>query len=181
MGNLDGVQAVYAAQNPLLKVSPGVMIWTLVIFGITLLILKKYVFGPVSEAIERRRTQIAQSIEEAEQSRDEAQRLLADYKVQLADARKEADALRERGRKDGERQREEIVTAAESERSRIVADTQDQVNAQTRQAMSGIRDDVAGLAVAAAEKVTRKSLSDDDHRRLIEEALREIELEGATA
>lgn len=177
---LDQVH-VLRGSSPLLEISPGVMIWTLVIFGLTLLVLKKWVFGPVSEAIEKRRDQIAKSIEEAENGREEAQKLLAEYKVQLADARKEADQLRERGRKDGERQRGEIVGAAEAERSRIVADSQDQVTAQARQAMSGIRDDVVALATAAAEKVTRKTLTGDEHRRLIEEALNEIDLKGARA
>jgi F-type H+-transporting ATPase subunit b len=178
---LELAHATTAATSPLIQISPGVMIWTLVIFGLTLFILKKYVFGPVSEAIEKRRTQIAASIDEAERGRDEAQQLLAEYKVQLADARKEADELRERGRKDGERQRGEIVSAADAERARIVSDTQDQVSAQARQAMSGMRDDVVNLALTAAEKVTRKSLTGDDHRRLIEEALKDIDLEGARA
>lgn len=157
------------------------MVWTVVIFLITLFIMKAKVFGPVGEAIEKRRIQVAESIENAERSRDEAQALLATYKTQLDEARKEADELRERGRREGERQRGEIVSAAEGERARIVSDTQDQIAAQTRNAMSGIRNDVVGIAMAAAEKVTRKSLTDDDHRRLIEEALGEIDLEGASA
>ena len=78
--------------NPLLEASPGLMIWTLVIFGITLFILKRYVFGPVGQAIEKRRTDIARSIEEAERSRDEATALLEDYRTRLAEARREADA-----------------------------------------------------------------------------------------
>ena len=80
------------------------MIWTLVIFGITLFILKRYVFGPVGAAIEKRRADISASIEEAERARDEATALLEDYRVRLAEARKEADLLREQGRKDGEQQ-----------------------------------------------------------------------------
>ena len=87
--------------NPLPEASPGLMIWTLVIFGITLFILKRYVFGPVGQAIEKRRADIAQSIEEAERSRDEATALLEDYKTRLAEARREADALREQARKYG--------------------------------------------------------------------------------
>jgi F-type H+-transporting ATPase subunit b len=84
-----------SGDNPLLKASPGLMIWTLVIFGITLFIMKRYVFGPVGAAIEKRRAVIAQSIEEAESSREEATALLEDYKVRIAEARKEADRLRE--------------------------------------------------------------------------------------
>lgn len=181
MGDLVSTLPVVAAENPLLAPSPGLMIWTIVMFFLTLFILKRYVFGPVGASIEKRRAQIQQSIDEAESSRDEAVRLLDDYKTQLADARKEADELRDRGRRDGERERATIVTAAEGQRERILTDTQQQVEAQSRQAMASVRDDVASIALAAAEKVTKKSLNDADHRRLVEDALRELDLAGGTA
>lgn len=154
------------------------MIWTIVVFLLTLLILKKFVFGPVGEAIEKRRASITASIEEAESSRDEAVKLLDEYKVQLAEARREADELREAGRREGERQKTEIVGQAQEQRERIVSDTQTQIDAQAQAAVAGIRDDVVVLALSAAEKVTRKSLSDDDHRKLVEEALADADLSG---
>jgi F-type H+-transporting ATPase subunit b len=162
--------------NPLLEASPGLMIWTLVIFGITLFILKRYVFGPVGQAIEKRRAEIAQSIEEAERSRDEATALLEDYRTRLAEARREADSLREQGRKEGERQGQEVLTQAHAQRERMLSDAETQISAEARSAASGLRDQVATLALLAAEKVSRRSLSDDDHRRLIEEAIEEADL-----
>ncbi len=176
MGPLAHVQPVGA--NPLLEVSPGLMIWTVVVFLLTLLVLKRYVFTPVGAMIEKRRASIATSIEEAESSRDEAVRLLEEYKVKLAEARREADELREGGRREGERQKQEIVTQAQEQRERIVVDTQTQIDAQAQAAVAGIRDDVVVLALSAAEKVTRKSLSGDDHRRLVEEALADADLSG---
>ena len=164
--------------NPLLEVSPGLMIWTVVVFLLTLLILKKFVFGPVGEAIEKRRSSISASIEEAESSRDEAVRLLDEYKAKLAEARREADELREASRREGERQKTDIVGQAQEQRERIVSDTQTQIDAQAQAAVAGIRDDVVVLALTAAEKVTRKSLSDDDHRALVEEALADADLSG---
>ncbi len=154
------------------------MIWTVVVFLLTLLILKKFVFGPVGEAIEKRRSSISASIEEAESSRDEAVRLLDEYKAKLAEARREADELREAGRREGERQKTEIVGQAQEQRERIVSDTQTQIDAQAQAAVAGLRDDVVVLALTAAEKVTRKSLSDDDHRALVEEALADADLSG---
>jgi len=176
MGPLSGVDPVGA--NPLLQVSPGLMIWTIVVFLLTLLIMKKFVFGPVGQAIEKRRASIAASIEEAESSRDEAVRLLDEYKAKLAEARREADELRESGRREGERQKTEIVGQAQEQRERIVSDTQTQIDAQAQAAVAGIRDDVVVLALTAAEKVTKKSLSDDDHRKLVEEALADADLSG---
>ncbi len=173
---LQAAAADDSGDNPLLKASPGLMIWTLVIFGITLFILKRYVFGPVGAAIEKRRSDIAASIEEAEKSREEATQLLEDYKVRLAEARKEADRLRDQGRKEGERLQAEIVSDAQGQRERVLSDAELQIQAQARAAASGIRDDVVQLALLAAEKVSRRSLSDDEHRKLIEQAIDEADL-----
>jgi F-type H+-transporting ATPase subunit b len=167
--------------NPLLEASPGLMIWTLVIFGITLFVLKRYVFGPVGDAIEKRRADIAESIEEAERSRDEATALLEEYKTRLSEARREADALRQQGRVDGERQAQEILSQAHTQRERILTDAETQMAAEARAAASGLRDDVATLALLAAEKVSRRSLTDADHRRLIEEAIAEADLSTISA
>ncbi len=162
--------------NPLLEASPGLMIWTLVIFGITLFILRRYVFGPVGAAIEKRRADISTSIEEAERARDEAAALLEDYRARLAEARKEADLLREQARKEAEKQGQELVAQAQAQRDRVLSDAETQIEAQARAAASGLRDDVVTLALMAAEKVSRRSLSDDDHRRLIQEAIDEADL-----
>ena len=164
------------SDNPLLAISPGLMIWTLVMFGITLFILKRYVFGPLGEAIEKRRTHISQSLEEAERSRDEATSMLEDYKARLMDARKEADSLREQGRKEGERQRAELLADGQSQRERVIADAEVQIQAEVRQAAGGLRDEVVTLALAAAEKVSRSALTEADHRKLIEDAITEADL-----
>ena len=186
MGNLLAiVHPLQAAAeddgNPLLEASPGLMIWTLVIFGITLWVLKRYVFGPVGQAVEKRRTEIAQSIEEAERSRDEATQLLEEYKARLAEARKEADRLREQGRKEGERQAHELVSQAQAQRERVLSDAEAQLDAEARAAAAGLRDQVAMLALLAAEKVSRRTLSEEDHRRLIEEAIEEADLSAVAS
>jgi F-type H+-transporting ATPase subunit b len=174
--HLTDVSAIKAASSPLLEASPGLMIWTLVMFGITLFIMKRYVFGPVGAAIEKRRADISASIEEAERSRDEATALLEDYKVRLGEARKEAEALREQGRKEGERQGTELIHQAHSQRDRILTDAELQIEAETRAAASALRDEVVSLALLAAEKVSRRTLNEGEHRKLIEEAIEEADL-----
>lgn len=186
MGNLTAylpllqAEAEDSGSNPLLEASPGLMIWTLVMFLITLWIMKKWVLGPVSQMVEKRRNHIAESIDEAERSRDEANALLEDYKVRLAEARREADNIREQGRSEGERQKADIIAQAQAQRDRVLADAQNQIDAQARSAAGQIRNDVVTLALLAAEKVCRRTLSDEDHRRLIEEAIREADLSGVT-
>jgi len=170
------IQPVVAESNPLLSPQPGLMIWTLVMFLITLFILKRYVFGPLGEFLEARRTKIADDIDSAESNRHESERLVGEYNSKLEEARRESDELRERGRKDGERQGSEIVLAAQEQRDRVMSDADERIAAQTRAAASGIKGDVVELAMMAAEKVTRKTMTDDEHRRLIEEALAEADL-----
>lgn len=170
-----------SGNNPLLEAQPGLMIWTLVIFGITLFILKKKVFGPVGQIITKRRDSIAESIDEAERSRDEATALLEDYKARLTEAQREAEQLREQGRKEGERQKAEIITQAQAQRERTVADAEAQIEAQARAAAGGVRDDVVTLALLAAEKVSRKSLNEADHRKLIEEAIAAADLSAISS
>jgi F-type H+-transporting ATPase subunit b len=178
---LDHIEVIRAADNPLLKASPGLMIWTFVLFFITLYILKRYVFGPVSAMIERRRADIQASLEEAERSRADAERLLEDYRRRLDEARREADELRERGRRDGDRERASIVEAAHGQRERILTETERDVQLAQDRALTAVRSEVGELALAAAEKVTRRSLSDAEHRRLIEEAIQEIDLDAVAA
>lgn len=183
MGNLTAYLPILATEgddggNPLLEPSPGLMIWTLVMFLITLWILKRYVFGPVGQVVEKRRAHISESIDEAERSRDEATALLEDYKARLTEARREADGLRDQGRKEGELQKADIITQAQAQRDRVVADAEEQIGAQARAAAGELRDDVINLALLAAEKVSRRTLNEADHRRLIEEAIREADVSG---
>lgn len=165
-----------SSDNPLLSPQPGLMVWTLVMFLVTLFVLKRYVFGPVGEFLDARRQRIADDLDEAENNRVESERLVSEYNSRLEEARRESDELRERGRKDGERQGSEILTAAQEQRERVLADADERITAQTREASSQIRDEVVELAMLAAEKVTRRTLSDDEHRRLIEEALAEADM-----
>ena len=109
-------------------------------------------------------------------SRDEATTMLEDYKARLVDARKEADSLREQGRKEGDRQRAELLADGQIQRERVISDTEVQIQAEVRQAAGGLRDEVVTLALAAAEKVSRSTLTEAEHRRLIEEAISEADL-----
>ncbi len=162
--------------NPLISISPGLMIWTLIAFFTTLAIMKWKVFGPVSGVIIARREKIASDLDSAEQDREAAEQLASDTRRHLEDARKEADSLRERGRKDGERQGQEVMAAAQEQKERVISDAQTQISASARRAQETVKADAVELAMLAAEKVTRQSLNGDGHRRLIEEAIAEADL-----
>ena len=158
-------------------VSPelGLMIWTLLLFGATLLILNKLVFPRISEALDKRSKAIAESIEHAERTRHEADEILAEYRERLKEAREQAEDIVARARKAADRIEDESKADAKRTRDEMMADTRREIEFETRRAVDEIRREVADLTVLATEKVTRKTLDGDDHKRLIEEALGEFD------
>jgi len=158
-------------------VSPkiGLMIWTLLAFGATLYILNKVAFPRIAEALDKRRKAIEDSIEHAEQAKREADELLEEYRARLREAREQADDIVVRARKAADSLADESKAQAVQQREELLAATRRDIDAETRRALEEIRKEVANLTVIATEKVTRKSLTPDDHRRLIEEALGEVD------
>jgi F-type H+-transporting ATPase subunit b len=163
------------ASNALIKVTPGLMIWTIVSFLITLFVLKRYAFAPVQKMIDDRRERIRTAIDEADSARDEARKLLEEHRELMAQARSEAEEILGEARRIGEAQRERVREEADADRQRRLDETQRQIEQATHQAIGQIRDEVGRLSALAAEKIVRKSLDDDDQQRLIDEALAEID------
>ena len=163
------------AANPLIEVVPGLMIWTLICFGITFFVLRKWIFGPVQKAIDNRRERIRQAIEEADNARAEARKLLEEHRAMLQSARGDAEQILAEARRVAESQRERMKEELEVERQRRIEDTTKQIEAETRRALEQIRAEVADLTLIATSKVTGKVLTDDDHRRLIDDAISELD------
>lgn len=158
------------------EISPGLFIWSVITFLILVGLLYKFAFNPLMRLQKARQDGIHQAINEAEQLRDEAQDLLANYKQQLAEAREEAAAIVDRARKAGESTKAEVLEEARVQAEATLAKARQQIERDTNQALQQIREEVADLTVAATEKVARTSLSGADQLRLIQEAINEIDL-----
>jgi F-type H+-transporting ATPase subunit b len=158
-------------------VSPnvGLMIWTLLVFGISMWLLSKLAFPRIAEALDKRQRAIEDSIDAAERTRREADQLLAEYRERLSEARSQADEIVTRARRTGEATEAEIVSEARGKREEMMEQTRREIEAETRRAIQQIRSEVADLTIAATEKVTRKTLDKDDQKRLVEEALSELD------
>jgi F-type H+-transporting ATPase subunit b len=181
MGAVDNIGAVVTASgggNFLVQPGIGVMIWTLIAFGITLAILRRLAFPRIAEALDKRRKAIAESIDAAERTRTEADQLLQEYRERLREAREQADDIVARARKASDKVADEAKSDANKKREELMEQTRRDIEQETRRAIDQIRREVADLTVLATEKVTRKSLDDDDHRRLIDEALSEFDFEA---
>jgi F-type H+-transporting ATPase subunit b len=169
------------AANPLIDVTVGLMIWTLVCFGITFFVLRKFAFGPIQKVIDERRNRIRESLAEADRAREESRRLLEEHRALMSEARGQAEEILSESRRVAESQRDRLREELEAERQRRLEDTRKQVEAETRRALEQLRAEVAELTVIATSRVTGKVLDEADHRRLIDEAIGDLDfsvLEG---
>ncbi len=167
--------SIVAASNPLIKVIPGLMIWTLISFAITFFVLKRYAFGPIQKLIDDRRERIRESVEEADRARDEARSLLEEHKALLGQARSDAEGILTEARRLAEAQQARMREETEEDRKRRLEETERQIQQATVQALGEIRLEVANQALLAAEKITRGALTSKDQKKLIDEALAEID------
>ena len=170
------------ASNALIKVTPGLMIWTIISFLITLFVLKRYAFGPIQRMIDQRRERIEQAIAEADNAREEARRLLEEHRKLIGQAKSDSEEILAEARRVADAQRERVRRESDEDRARRLDATRRQIEQATVQALGEIRDEVGRLSLLAAEKVTRKSLNEADQKRLIDEALAELDfsqLEGS--
>ena len=151
------------------------MIWTLIAFAITFFVLRRFAFGPIQKTIDERRDRIRSSVEEADNAREEARALLEEHRALIASAKGEAAEILADARKVGDAQIERVKQEAESERERRLAETKRQIEAETERSLDQIRSEVADLTLAATARVTGKVLDAEDQRRLIDEAIAELD------
>jgi F-type H+-transporting ATPase subunit b len=161
--------------NFLVSPNVGLMIWTLLAFLFTLLILRREAFPRIAAALDKRRTAIEESIEHAERTRHEADQLLTEYRERLKEAREQAEDIVARARKASDRLADDAKADAKQTREEMMEDTRREIEFEKRRAIEELRREVANLTVLATEKVTRKTLDDQDHKRLIEDALGEFD------
>jgi F-type H+-transporting ATPase subunit b len=163
------------ADNSLISPIPGLMIWTLISFAITFFVLRRYAFGPIQQIIDQRRDRIRESLSEADKARDEARSLLEEHRKLMQQARGQAEEILTEARRVGDAQRERVKHEAEEDRQRRLEETRRQIEAETHRALGEIRREVAELALLAAEKVTAGALDEKSHRKLIDDAIKEID------
>ena len=179
---LPGVLSLAASSGSfLITPSVGLMIWTLLLFGISMYVLAKLAWPRITQALDKRQHAIEDSIESAERVRHEADELLAEYRERLTEARRQAEEIIERARRAGEAHEQESEAEAKARRERLMEQARRDIEVETRRAIQEIRREVADLTVMATEKVTRKVLNQEDQRRLVDEALRDLDFSTLTA
>jgi F-type H+-transporting ATPase subunit b len=173
--SMAGTQVIASSGGFLIEPGIGLMVWTLLVFGATMFLLSKLAFPRISDALGRRQKAIEESIDTAERTRVEADQLLAEYRERLQEARAQSDEIVQRARQVAETHEREA-----KERGREIAEeaakrAERDIEAATQRALGEIRKEVANLTIMATEKVTRKVLDDADQKRLVEEALGDLD------
>jgi F-type H+-transporting ATPase subunit b len=147
------------------------MIWTLILFFAVFFVLRKYAFPQIGDFLEKRANAIRENIEASEKQRAEADELLAEYRERLKEAREQAEDIVTRARKASDAAVAEAAAEGKAKREELVAAARKDIEGETKRALEQIRKEVADLTVLATEMVTRMSIDDADHRRLVVEAL----------
>ena len=166
--------------SPLVQVVPGLMIWTLLAFGVAMIVLKKFAWPKISEILDERQQLINESITSAEKTRSESEQVLAEYRQRLAEAREQADEILSRARKAAEATEAEALSEGQEKRQDMVEAAKRDIEAETRRALEEIRKEVANLTVLATERITRRTLDEKAQQELVEEALSEIDFSSLT-
>jgi F-type H+-transporting ATPase subunit b len=174
------VESHEAPHEPdILEPQPSLAIWTVVVFLGLLIVLRKFAWKPLLAALHQREEHLEHVLLETERARNESERLLAEHRRRLAAAEEQVRALIEEGRKSAQLAADEIIKRAQSEAESAKLRAERDIAMARDQALSEIWSKTADLAVSVAGKVLDKSLSEDDHRRLVESAIAELPLASA--
>lgn len=149
----------------------GDVIATLAIFIILMVLLKKFAWGPLMGVMKQREELVASEIDAAENARKEAAKTLEEQKALLKEARTEAQTIVESAKKQGDIQREEIITAARAEANRLKESAVREIETEKEKAILAVREEVVSLSVLAASKVLGKEISEEDNSALIKETI----------
>jgi len=170
----DALWAQGGGEGGLFDINTGLSTWTLLVFGGLVLVLGKYAWGPILEAVDAREKGIQSALDEAAGRNDEAARLLAEHKEQLADARRQANELIAEGKAVGESVRADIEERARVEGQAIVERARAEIERERDAALDALRKESVELALAAASRLLQEKLDQDKDRQLVERYLSEI-------
>jgi F-type H+-transporting ATPase subunit b len=172
--------ALIAAENgdtgsQLVQWKPGLWIWTIGIFLLLLIVLYRFGYGTMLSKLDARDQAIRGAIEEARREREEANKLLEEQKQQLDETRRKTAEMISEAQQDAKRERDRILEEARREADQKLQDGRRQIEDETRRALSDIQDAVADLSLQVAERLLQRSVSDEDHKALVERAISQLE------
>jgi F-type H+-transporting ATPase subunit b len=161
--------------NPLVQPDPGLYIWTILTFLVLVLLLRKYAWGPLLAALDRREKMIAGAVDDARKAREELERVKADSAQVLVEARREAEGIVARTRADAEKLREELRKKAADEATGIVQNAERRIQQETAKAIQTVRAEAVDLSLAIATKLLHRNVTKEDNERLIADVVSSLD------
>jgi len=161
--------------NPLVQPDPGLYIWTIVTFLILLVLLAKFAWGPLLEALEKRQDVIRKSLDDARQAREELTQVKTEAQRLLAEARTEAGEIVSRTRSESARFADEMKVKARADADALLKRAEREIEMQAARAVETIRRETVELSVAIASKILRREVSKEDNERLMQDTLKELQ------
>ena len=150
------------------------LIWAIINFLVLLAILYKFLYNPILKVLDKRKEEIAANLTHAETSKKEAEDLFDEYKQQLEDARHEAHEIVNMANKTAEDAKNDILAQAREEAGQISEKARQEIEREKEKALQEVRDEIATLAVMAAGKVLEKSITKEDHEKMVREFVAEV-------
>ncbi len=163
-------EAAEASPTPF-AINPGLIIWTLLVFGILFALLAKWGWPAIVAEVEKREKRIKQQLDDAAKANADAQKLLADYQSQMAKATADAQEMVAQGRQAGEKLREEIVAKGRAEQEELLERARREISLERDRAVAELRREAVDLSIAAATRVIGKNLDTEADRKLVQEYL----------
>lgn len=161
------------AGNPL-AINPGVIVWTTVTFLLLLFVLKKSAWKPILSSLSQREKLIRDSLEEAEKARQETEKMIAENKVSMAKAEGEAQKIIAQGREYAENLKAQILEASKIEAKKLLDDAKAEIQRKNQEAFLQLKEQVADIAVDAAEKIIKENLDREKQIKLVNKHLNEL-------
>lgn len=166
--------AVESEEDQILALRPSLAVATVIVFGLLLAVLWKFAWGPLAQALHDREHGLEHTLQETERARQDAERLLAQHREQMAQAAEQARGLLDQARRDAQASSDELIKKAQAEAESARHRAETEIGLARDQALKDIWTQSADLAVSIAGKVLERELRPDDHRRLVEQALAEL-------
>jgi F-type H+-transporting ATPase subunit b len=161
-------------KDTLLSVEPGLMIWTILIFIILVIILKKYAWGPLLKSLHDREKGIKDSVDKAENMKLEAERILEENKKLLAKADEDARKVLNESKQLAEKLRAELMSKANEDAQKAITQARAEIEREKVSALNELKDEIANLAVQAAGKIIDENLDANKQKKIIDQFISQI-------
>jgi len=158
----------------LLKVDPGLMIWTIITFVVLLIVLRAAVWRPLLAMLDERERRIRDALSGAERARHEAERTLVEYKETLSKAEVEARERIQKATEQAHRERERIVSESHHQATRLVEDAKAEIQHEKERALQELRQTVGDLAIQATSKLLDENMDNARNRKIVDDFIRRL-------